>query len=134
MVARIAQAAGCSGGAFYERFRNKDAFLDYLIRLRLRRGQERAVGVFDPARWKRTEPTRIARALVEHTVHTFHGHGAGVVKAALKRGHLDPEKMKPLMDYRIAVADRAERLLVPRASGVRNRGHAVRAMMQRSGR
>src|ERR1700692_440656 len=37
-------------------------------------------------------------------IHQLDGHGAGVVRAALKRGHLDRGKLEPLLRYRAALA------------------------------
>lgn len=129
-VASIAGAAGVSVGAFYERFPTKDAFLAMVIHERFTLATQRAEETFEPRTWRRRKPAEIAHAVVEHSVSTLHGAGAGVVRAAMKRGHLDPAHLEPLMRYRAAVAEHAVGLLAHRVRGVRDPAFAVRAMVQ----
>ncbi|MBV8617093.1 MAG: helix-turn-helix transcriptional regulator, partial [Acetobacteraceae bacterium] len=97
-VARLAREAGISVGAFYQRFPDKDAFLDMVVAQRLRRATEQAREQLDPKRWQRSSASAVARAIVEEMMRTFHGPSAGVVRTALKGGHLDREKLEPLLE------------------------------------
>jgi len=129
-VASIAGAAGVSVGAFYERFPTKDAFLAMVIQERFTQATQRAEETFEPRAWRCRKPAEIAHAVVEHSVSTLHGAGAGVVRAAMKRGHLDPAHLAPLTQYRAAVAEHAVGLLAQRVRGVRDPAFVVRAMVQ----
>ena len=119
-VANIAREAGISVGAFYERFPNKDAFLGMVVSSRLCWAGERMEQELDPERWQRRSAGAVSRAIMEEMMRGLHGSGAGVVRAALKRGHLDRDKLEPLIRYRTALADRAVALLGHRAKGVTN--------------
>lgn len=132
-VARLAREAGISVGAFYQRFPDKDAFLDMVVAQRLRRATEQAKEQLDPKRWQRSSASAVTRAIVEEMMRTFHGPSAGVVRTALKRGHLDREKLEPLLEYRAALGDSAVALLAPRARDIYNPARAVRAALQMAG-
>lgn len=129
-VAQLAREAGISVGAFYQRFPNKDAFLSMVVSERMRSAQQRMERDLDSARWKRSTPASLAQAVVVEMMRELHGPGAGVVRAALKRGHLDRKHLEPLIRYRTALADHAVALLTPRAKGVRRPERAVRGAMQ----
>lgn len=129
-VADITSEAGISVGAFYGRFSSKDAFLASLIRNRFVAAGRRLERELDPQKLKHAETAAIVRAIIEHMMQTFHGAGAGVVRAALKRAHLSRDNLQPLCDYRSALSDRAHLLLVSRVQGVRHPERAVRAAVQ----
>jgi AcrR family transcriptional regulator len=129
-VAQLSREAGISVGAFYQRFPNKDAFLGRVVVERLygaRRDMERALA---PERWRRSSAAAVTRAIIEEMIRNLHGPGAGVVRVALKRAHLDRQKLEPLVVYRTALADSAVALLVHRVSGVRHPERAIRSTVQ----
>ncbi len=129
-VAQLAREAGISVGAFYQRFPNKDAFLSRVVVERLygaRRDMERALG---PERWRRSTAGAVTRAIVAEMMRNLHGPGAGVVRMALKRGHLDRQKLEPLVGYRTALADSAVALLAHRVKGVRHPERTIRSTVQ----
>jgi AcrR family transcriptional regulator len=129
-VAQLAREAGISIGAFYQRFPNKDAFLGRIVHERLHGAQQQIERELDPERWRRSTTAAVALAIVEAMMRGLHGPGAGIVRAALKRGHLDRKKLEPLLRYRAALADSAVALLVPRLKGVRHPERAVRSVVQ----
>jgi AcrR family transcriptional regulator len=94
-VAQITRAAGISVGAFYERFADKDEFLDWVVSEYLCGAQRRAERELDPKRWEHSPAEAVVNAIIEEMRHGLHGPGAGVVRAALKRGHLDRQNLSP---------------------------------------
>lgn len=129
-VAQISREAGISVGAFYQRFPNKDAFLHMVVAQRLRSTQERMERELASERWQRATTGAVTRAIVEEMMRGLHGPGAGVVRMALKRGHLERRDLRPLLDYRAALADRAVALLSHRSKGVRHSERVIRATVQ----
>ena len=129
-VAQLAEGAGISVGAFYQRFPNKEAFLGRLVHERMGAAERTLERDLDPARWRHRSAGAITRAIVTTTMQSLQGPGAGVVRAALQRGHSDREKLASLVRYRTAVADRAVALLAPLVKGVHRPDRAVRATVQ----
>jgi AcrR family transcriptional regulator len=101
-VTQLAGAAGISVGAFYQRFPNKDAFLGRVVHEGLHSAQQQMERELNPERWRRSTAGEATQAIVEAMMRGLHGPGAGVVRAALKRGHLDRKKPEPLVRYRAA--------------------------------
>jgi AcrR family transcriptional regulator len=129
-VARIARKAGCSVGAFYQRFHHKNAFLDMVIARRIGSAREHLQQELEPARWRHSSARAVIRAIIEEMMRSLHGSSAGVFRAALKRGHLDREKLEPLVAYRKALADCAVALLAHRVRGVRSPARSICITMQ----
>ncbi len=97
-VTPLAQEAGISVGAFYQRFPNKEAFLGRLVHERMGAAERTLDRDLDPARWRDRSAGAITRAIVTTTLQSLQGPGAaGVVRAALQRGHSDREKLAPLV-------------------------------------
>jgi len=111
-VAKLAKEAGCSVGAFYSRFHNKDRFLHFVITSRFRNATDalnREVATKEP---RKESAQKIVRRIVEHVVERLSSKtAAGVTRAALKLATTKPEALEPLLRYRSAVTERAVELL-----------------------
>lgn len=129
-VSEIALEAGISVGAFYGRFRSKDAFLDSLVRDRFSSARRRMEAELDLQRLRQATTPAIVEVIIDQIMQTFHGAGAGVARAALKRAHVDRDNLQPLRDYRSSLSDRAALLLISRVQGVGNPDRAVRTAIQ----
>ena len=82
-------------------------------------------------RWAGQPARVVTRAIVEHLMRDLQGPlGAGIVRTALKRGHLDRGTLAPLVGYRRALADCAVALLAHRMSDTRHAERTVRASTQ----
>ncbi len=82
-------------------------------------------------RWGGQTAGAVTRAIVEHLMRDLQGPpGAGIVRAALKCGHLDRGTLAPLVSYRSALADRAVALLAHRANDIPHAERTVRASVQ----
>ena len=130
-VAQLTQAAGVSIGAFYRRYRDKEAFLRMVVAEYLYSRRNRMEGALTRERWAGQPTPAVTRVIVEHLMRDLQGPlGAGIVRTALKRGHLDRETLAPLVSYRRALADRAVALLAHRAHDTRHAERTVRASTQ----
>jgi AcrR family transcriptional regulator len=130
-VAQLTLAAGVSVGAFYRRYRDKDAFLRMVVGEYLYSTRNRMERALARERWARQPAHVVTRAIVEHLMRDLQGPpGAGIVRAALKCGHLDRGTLAPLVSYRSALADRAVALLAHRANNIPRAERTVRARVQ----
>ncbi len=98
-VAEIAAAAGCSVGAFYQRFRDKDAFFGALIAHYV--GEARATTL---ALFANFDDDRLIGALVLATAERFRNH-AGLLRAAIRKRMEDPTVWDPIRDHGHFTAD-----------------------------
>ncbi len=112
-VAQIAEAAGCSVGAFYQRFENKDRFVGFLVRAHFEIIGERVSDALDVERWQECSARDVAEAVADALLEIAQGHGAGIARAAIKRCHAEDIHRVPVERYRAMVVDRAIALLVP---------------------
>jgi AcrR family transcriptional regulator len=100
MVADIARAADCSVGAFYLRFRDKDAFFRALIAHYVAESRDTAVTLFE------TYPDdRLINALVLATGERFRRMG-GLLRSAIRKRMEDPTIWDPIRLNGHFVADR----------------------------
>ena len=65
----IAQAAGCSVGSFYRRFRDKEAFFKALHHRFTERNLENAARFFAMEDWEDQPASAVIRTLIENTAH-----------------------------------------------------------------
>ena len=128
-VAHFAQQADISVGSLYKRFADKDAFLSSVVAIRCSDIRHRMEDKLDLRQWQHQPAAVVTRAIVDEMIRNLHGYGAGVVRAALKRGHCDRTELEPLQRYRTALADRAVALLAERVD-LKKPERAVRAAMQ----
>lgn len=128
-VARLAKEAGCSVGAFYGRFSDKNAFLRFLIGERFRQASDIAGRELSGGALNGLEFSQAARKIVEQVSSQLsEEQTAGIVRAAVKLGFADPNARKPFDDYRNVVTDRALELLAPHIE--RGGEEAIREAMQ----
>jgi AcrR family transcriptional regulator len=89
-VADIARAAHCSVGAFYLRFRDKDAFLRALIAQYLAEGRAETVELFAAH-----HDDRLIGALVASTAERFRRY-AGLIRSAIRKRMEDASVWEPI--------------------------------------
>lgn len=135
-VAQIAAACQVSVGAFYGRFRDKDAYFD-AVRTQVTQETDDAIAQYlESDRWEEV-PTRV---LLEKTMRflAFGCHAnRGVIRASLKHASTRPEEWVPHAQSGQRVIERMVSLLVPRLRGradeaelrVRFAMHAVFSML-----
>lgn len=116
-IAEIARGAGCSVGAFYSRFRDKDAFLHLVTVSAFGALTDDAKRELDPTQWRRASRAKIVDGIVRHIANQMsRGRAAGVTRATLKLAMTNPDALEPFLKYRASVADCAVALLVPKLS------------------
>ena len=89
-VADIARAAGCSVGAFYLRFRDKDAFFNALIAQYLSEGRAETLALYATH-----EDDRLISALVAKTADRFRRY-SGLIRSAIRKRMEDPAVWEPI--------------------------------------
>ena len=113
-VARIAKAGGCSVGAFYGRFLNKRAFLDFVIRETFRQAEKRAENALNENAVKKISVEKSSQRIAEYFSAKFSdAEFSGVIRAAIKLGFSDPKSCTPFDDYRMTVTERVIEILAP---------------------
>ena len=116
-IAEISRGAGCSVGAFYSRFRDKDMFLRLVAVSAFHTLTDDAKRDLDPMQWRDASRTKIVDGIVRHVANQMsRGKAAGVTRATVKLGMSDADALEPLIKYRASVADCAVALLAPRRS------------------
>jgi AcrR family transcriptional regulator len=129
-VAKLCREAGSSIGTFYNRFRDKDRFLYFLISAKFRAATEAAERELRGSASRNTSTRDLVRKIVDHVVSRMGGsRTVGVTRAALKLGSSKPLNLEPLARYRAAISNYAVRLLASRLS-VSNPELAVRTGVQ----
>jgi AcrR family transcriptional regulator len=129
-MARIAQEAGCSVGALYARFPDKNSYLDRVIGAAMRSMQHAADTDFVVVRWNTLPLTGRVKLLVGHTVSNMASpRGAGVIRAAIKLATLRRAVMKSFEKYRSTVSNSALTMLATKGAKAPTPGE-VRLAMQ----
>lgn len=103
-ISQLSKAAGISVGAFYVRFRDKDAFLDFVI-----------ANTFAEARvvFQGKADVRYVPNLADVLVSQFSDpEFAGIVRAAVKLGFIAERHLAPLDEYRAFVSRHLAELLL----------------------
>lgn len=107
-MAQIAKAAGTSVGAFYVRFSDKDAFLDFVTLHAFLFAKQS----FEQTSASIASHSKPAEALADALIAQFANREfAGIVRLALKRGISDLRHREPFDQYRDFVADQMLDLL-----------------------
>ena len=128
-MAKFACEAGCSVGALYARFPEKNAYLYHLVASAYRTMARRAETELQAQPTRRMSLPSLVRLVVEHVVSTMtDARAAGVIRATVKLSTVKPVTIEPFEDYRAAVTKVAIAVLSPRIRG--NSTGAVRLGMQ----
>ncbi|WP_395072912.1 TetR/AcrR family transcriptional regulator [Hyphococcus sp.] len=113
-IARIAKAAECSVGAFYERFPDKNAYLIFLIRNALRTRISNLENNLPEIARKKSSRKLIIDEITEFLVEELSGEKtAGVIRLALKLAPTHPEALTPITEYRAAANEIIYEILKP---------------------
>jgi len=92
LVADIARAANCSVGAFYQRFRDKNAFFRALIAQYLSEGRDATLALYATM-----DGDRLVHALVVETTDRFRRH-AGLIRSAIRMRMDDNSIWNPIRE------------------------------------
>ncbi len=118
-VARIAREAGCSVGAFYARFPEKNSYLYHLVASAYRTMAHRAETELEAKPSRHMPLPSLVRHVVGHVVSTMaDARAAGVIRATIKLSTVKPITIELFEDYRAAVTQSAVAALSPRIGGV----------------
>jgi len=123
-IARIAKAAECSVGAFYERFLDKNAFLLFLIRNSFRTKTNNLENSLPEIAHKKSTRKSIIEEIAEFLVEELSGEKTtGVIRVAFKLAPMYPEALTPITEYRAAANKIICEILKPHIKGrdARNR-------------
>ena len=103
-ISQVSKAAGISVGAFYVRFRDKDAFLDFII-----------TNTFAQARtvFQEQADVRYVPNLADLLIRQFSdGEFTGIVRTAVKLGFADERHRQPFEEFRVFVSQHLTDLLL----------------------
>jgi AcrR family transcriptional regulator len=89
-VAEVARRAGSSVGAFYARFRDKDALLHAVYDRYMAQAVATADDALDPARWDGIDLPTLVGSVVGFLVEIYRER-AGLMRAFVVRNHTDPD-------------------------------------------
>jgi len=107
-IADIAEAAGCSVGAVYFRFKDKDALFFAIAESFVADARARLAGLMDAEAGE--DPRRIVREFVSRTAANFRAH-KGMFRAIVERGFDHPLAMRTILELREEMAGALERSL-----------------------
>lgn len=128
-MARIAREAGCSVGALYARFPEKNSYLYHLVASAYRTMAHRAATELNAQPTRQMPLPSLVGKAVEIVVNTMtDARAAGVIRATIKLSTVKPTTIKLYEDYREAVTRSAVAVLLPRISNVS--AGAIRLGMQ----
>ncbi len=120
-IADIAKAAGCSVGAVYFRFKDKDALFFAIAESFAEEARARLADLFGGAE---QPPAEIIREFVRRTAANYRAH-KGLFRAIVERGFDHPLAMKTMMAFRDEMAEALERSLRARIPGRRAKDLAL---------
>jgi len=125
-VAAVVRRAGCSVGAFYSRFRDKQGLLLALHERFAAEASARIDAILDPARWSQQPLPRCLHALV-HALVALHRQRRGLARAFAVEAQRDPAFQACRDGLFQDAARRLAALVGPRAGEVGHH-HAERAV------
>lgn len=120
-ISDIAEEAGCSVGAVYFRFKDKDALFFAIAESFIEDARGRLAGLFELA----SSPETVVRKFVTASAENFRRH-RGLFRAVVERGFDHPLAMKAIFGFRDEFAAALERALDLKTGA----GINVRAMTQ----
>lgn len=111
-MAQLAREAGCSVGAVYARFSDKNAFLYRLLSAAFRSLEASAARELDTNRWKHLSAAGRVERIVDHMVSKMTSlRAAGVIRATMKLATVRPLARERFEEYRKALSDHAVAIL-----------------------
>ena len=108
-IADIAKAAGCSVGAVYVRFKDKEALFNGIVAEFAAESAANLASAADDPHSK--APASLIRAFIRDTAAQFAAH-RGMFRAILERGFGDPDALAPIMAIRGKLEDVLEEALL----------------------
>ncbi len=128
-IARIAKAAECSVGAFYERFPDKNAYLIFLIRNTFRAKINSLENTLPEIARKKSSRKFIIEEIAKFIVEELSSEKTvGVIRVALKLGPTHPEALAPITKYRAAANKIISEILKPYIKGRDTRNRVEEAL------
>ena len=114
-MAKIAREAGCSVGALYARFPEKNSYLYHLAASAYRTMAHRAETELQAMPSRHLSLPSLVRLVVEHVVDSMtNARAAGVIRATVKLSTVKPIAIELFEDYRKQVTQLAVAVLAPR--------------------
>lgn len=111
-ISDITSRNGFSVGSFYNRFRDKEAFLAALQEQGVELSRRRMLVQLNPERVGRLPVDRAIAAIVSHVVETFR-QGRGLIRASLKHDTTRPGTWSPMKQSGAAAVEHVVALLTP---------------------
>ncbi len=117
-MAKIARESGCSVGALYARFPEKNSYLYHLVGSAYRTMGHRAETQLQAMPTRHLSLPSLVRLVVEHVVDSMtNARAAGVIRATVKLSTVKPIAIELFEDYRKQVTQLAVAVLAPRLKG-----------------
>jgi hypothetical protein len=115
---------------FYKRFPSKPAFEYALVLVSFGEMTRAFKQAMEPKTWKEATPQAIVHRLVDEVIaNTMTVPSIGVTQLAIRIAMSKPKGAKPYFEFRAAIIDRAEELLIPKLT-IKNPKEAVRNAIQ----
>ncbi|MBW2273244.1 MAG: TetR/AcrR family transcriptional regulator [Deltaproteobacteria bacterium] len=118
-VAEVARRAGSSVGAFYSRFKDKDALFHALYDRWLEQATATTDTTLDSERWRSASIPELLTAVVAFLVTVYRERG-GLIRAFVVRNHVDPDFQARQQRLSLHISDRLTALLLERQSEIRH--------------
>lgn len=94
-IAQLAAHAGCSVGVFYQRFRNKQAYFEFLLDASVQEVREQTLAQMDRQAVRTCTLSETVERCVQHYI-DIHLQHAGLIRAALQYGINGSNDWQPL--------------------------------------
>lgn len=113
-MAKLAKEAGCSVGALYNRFPDKESFLHRLAGEVFRSLREDVKTLPSGLLWPRRDATSMVKQIVSYVVQRMTTRrAAGVIRSAMKLAPTHPFTLELFEDHRAAATQYAVKVLLP---------------------
>lgn len=94
-IAQLAAHAGCSVGVFYQRFRNKQAYFEFLLDASVQEVREQTLACMNAETVRDLNLAETAQRCVQHYI-DIHRQHAGLIRAALQYGINGSDDWQPM--------------------------------------